>query len=81
METSLNIISWIIAAVVLITLISIFLVCVFFIEYSVEKNIYCPNFGRSSELEVKYNFWAGGCFVNYQGQWIRSNNLRAGKLD
>lgn len=49
--------------------------------YLVEKNIYCPNVGESINLEYKYNFWAGGCFVNYQEQWIPSDNLRAGKLD
>lgn len=51
------------------------------VSYAVEKNITCPKFGQSVNLEYKYNFWSGGCFVNYQGQWIPSDNLRAGKLD
>ena len=49
--------------------------------YLVEKHIQCPNFAQSVQLESKYNFWAGGCFVNYDGQWIDSNQSRAGKID
>jgi len=49
--------------------------------YFFQKNIQCPQYGDSVHLEYKYNFWAGGCFVNYEGQWIRGGNLRAGKLD
>lgn len=43
--------------------------------YLVEKNIYCPRFAQEVNLESKYNFLAGGCFVEYNGQWIRSSNL------
>jgi hypothetical protein len=50
-------------------------------DYLYESNIYCPNFGQNVGLEYKYNYWAGGCFVNYEGQWIRSNQLRAGQID
>ena len=67
--------------------LSIFIVILIFIGvmiggiYLLEKNITCPRYADSVGLESKYNFWAGGCFVNYQGQWIPSDNLRAGKLD
>ena len=49
--------------------------------YLIQKYIHCPQYAKSVNLEYKYNFLAGGCFVNYQGQWIPSDNLRAGKLN
>ena len=49
--------------------------------YLFGKNIYCPRYANSVDLEYRYSFLAGGCFVNYQGQWILADNLRAGKLD
>lgn len=64
--------------VVIILLLSGLMVLV---VYVVDKNVVCPNYAKSVNLEYKYNFCAGGCFVNYQGQWIPSDNLRAGKLD
>ena len=50
-------------------------------NYLYEKNIQCPRYSKNTELESKYDLWAGGCFVNYEGQWIPMDNLRAGKLD
>jgi len=63
---------------------SIVLICVMvvggliLVAYLIDKNIICPNFGKSVQLETHYNFWGGGCFVemengakihkyNYQG--------------
>lgn len=65
--------------VFLIIIIAIF--CIVSFYYFFDKNIQCPIYAKSVNLEYKYNFWGGGCFVNYQGQWIPSLNLRAGKLD
>jgi hypothetical protein len=72
--------------VILVILLIVFLVVgtcgvVFLADYLITKNITCPNFAESVNLDSKYNFWAGGCFVNYEGQWIPADNLRAGKLD
>jgi hypothetical protein len=65
------------------TLLGIFLLVGVFmgIIYFGEKFITCPKFGKNVGLEYKYDWLAGGCFINYQGQWIPSDNLRAGKLD
>ena len=58
---------------VLIFLI-IILICFVFvplISYTVEKYIYTPNFRKTVKRPVRYNFWAGGCFVNIGGNnWI-----------
>ena len=52
------------------------------ITYLIENYLYCPNFGEEAEKEVKYNFWAGGCFVQLDnGQWIRSNKYFGGSLE
>ncbi len=41
----------------------------------ITKNIYCPQLGEALELSTKYDFWAGGCFVEMSdGNWIRTTN-------
>ena len=49
------------------------------IFYLIDNNIVCPRFGRSVELESKYDFF-NGCFLNYEGQWIPAENLMAGRF-
>lgn len=45
--------------------------------YYLEKNITCPNFGKAVNLPTKYNFWAGGCFVEFkEGEWIPKRNYQ-----
>jgi len=38
----------------------------FFVAHLIDKNIVCPNFGKSVQLETHYNFWGGGCFVEME---------------
>lgn len=72
---------------ILITFLVVTLVVTFFVAFSVyitylfEKNITCPRYYKSVNLEGKYDFWAGGCFVNYKGQWIPRSNLHGGKIN
>lgn len=62
-------------------IIAVIIAMVLLSAYLIEKNITCPRYGESVQLESKFDFLAGGCFVNYKGQWIPSKNLRAGQLD
>ena len=40
-----------------------------------EKFVFCPNFAEVTQLETKYNFWAGGCFVRTEeGKWVNTRN-------
>jgi len=43
--------------------------------FLIDKFIACPQFAKSVDLPYRYNFWAGGCFVQFNGQWIRSGNF------
>jgi len=46
--------------------------------YLIDKNISCPKLSESLERPTKYDFWAGGCFVqDTSGQWVRSSNYHA----
>jgi len=46
--------------------------------YLVNKNISCPKLSESLERPTKYDFWAGGCFVqDTNGQWVYSSNYHA----
>jgi len=67
--------------IILMSIVGIIVGLFFWGAYLFDKNIACPNYSKATKLETKYNFWAGGCFVNYKGQWIPAENLRAGKLD
>ncbi len=50
--------------------------------YLIEKNLVCPQFADSTEKLTKYNFWAGGCFVQLEnGQWIRSSKYIGANLE
>ncbi len=43
----------------------------------IEKYVYTPNFGKTVGKPVKYNFWAGGCFVNVSNDnWILCEKYR-----
>ncbi len=68
---------------ILTTVLGLILFVIIFVYsvYLLDKNIVCPNFGKSVNLEYKFNLLAGGCFVNYEGQWIPSKSLRGGKLN
>jgi len=53
-----------------------------FSVYLMDRFILCPNFGEEVELPCKYNFWAGGCFVQLDsGQWIRVDNFHGVNLN
>ena len=44
----------------------------FMIYYTTDKYIVTPRFGEAIQKQVKYDFWAGGCFVKMDnGQWIQ----------
>jgi hypothetical protein len=46
------------------------------------KYISCPNLGNSLQKEVKYNYWAGGCFIKLNnGNWISSNKYNGVSLE
>ena len=50
--------------------------------YLTDKYIATPNFGRSVQKPVKYNFWAGGCFVRLDnGQWINCDNYQGVNIE
>lgn len=51
------------------------------VGFIIDRSIICPSFGKEVNLESKYSFFGGGCFVNYEGQWIKKESLRGGKLD
>jgi len=43
--------------------------------YLVQKHLVCPRFGQATERPVRFDWWAGGCFVQTNnGQWVRTNN-------
>ena len=68
MEDLINIILSFICGAVLVFIIIITPMCLF------NKYIATPNFGKAVKRPVKYNLWAGGCFVNIDGNnWIPCN--------
>lgn len=40
------------------------------------QNVSCPNYANQLNLEYKYNFWAGGCFIKVKDNWINSDQYR-----
>lgn len=50
--------------------------------YGTDKYITTPQFGKSVQKPVKYNFWAGGCFVQLEnGQWVSCENYKGVRLE
>ena len=50
--------------------------------YFLDKNVYTPNFGKEVQKEVKYNLFAGGCFMRMDnGQWIKCGNYNGINLE
>ena len=48
----------------------------------VDKEVFCPNFGKATEKNVKYDFWAGGCFVELDnGQYIQKMNYQGVNIE
>ncbi len=64
------------AITIIVISISI-IVSVIFCFFLFDKNIVCPNLASEIELEYKYNFVAGGCFVKTKDGWIDSDKYRA----
>ena len=68
--------------ILLILLISFSIFCLLMIGalgivYLIEKNITCPNFEKAVNLPTKFNFLAGGCFVEInEGEWVRTKNYQ-----
>lgn len=53
------------------------IVAIIFPLYLMDKNIMCPKLGESLKLNTKYNFFAGGCFVEIKtGEWILEDNYQ-----
>jgi len=61
----------------------IIMLCVglYALDYLLDKKVFCPKFSENVQLEYKFDYLAGGCFVNYDGQWIKKESLRAGNFD
>ena len=50
--------------------------------YVTYKYITCPKYGNAIEKNVKFDFWAGGCFVEMDnGQWIGRHNYKGFNLE
>jgi hypothetical protein len=44
-------------------------------DYFWVKNVTCPAFGQSVERPIKFDYFAGGCFVEApNGQWVHTSN-------
>lgn len=66
---------------IFVTLSGLFLLLLMLIGiYLVDKIIICPAFGNATNLKNKYSLFGGGCFVQYEGQWIKKESLRGGKI-
>lgn len=51
-----------------------------FMAYGYEKNVSCPAFGAAVDRPFKYDFAAGGCFVQARnGQWVQRGNYWNGE--
>lgn len=47
-----------------------------------DREVFCPNFGKATEKNVKYDFWAGGCFVELDnGQYIQQMNYQGVNIE
>jgi len=45
--------------------------------YLIGKYTSCPHFAEATGLPTKYDFWAGGCFVQLEGgQWVLTENYQ-----
>jgi len=54
-------------------IISLVLVGVYFLD----KKIVCPRLGKTLEMPVKFDIWAGGCFIQMEnGSWIHSQKYQ-----
>ena len=54
----------------------------FCIEYIIDKYVVTPRFGVSIQKPVKYDFWAGGCFIKMDnGQWIQCTHYQGVNLN
>jgi hypothetical protein len=61
----------IIMFLVILFLILFFVSVLIFVDHFLDKNVFCPNFGQEIGMPTKYNFFAGGCFVQTkEGNWI-----------
>jgi hypothetical protein len=61
---------------IIIMAIVFFIVAMFvLLGYLFDRFIICPQFAKSVDLPHKYNFWGGGCFVQFNGQWVRSDKF------
>ena len=66
--------------VILLTVILLSVIC--FLYYGVDKYIVTPQFGKVVQKQVKYDFWAGGCFVKMDnGQWIQCTRYQGVNLN
>ena len=55
---------------------------VFGIIYLIDKNVSCPSYSRAIDKNVKYDFWAGGCFVELDnGQYVQRMNYQGVTLE
>jgi hypothetical protein len=44
-------------------------------DYLYDKNLACPRFAENIERPYKYDWFAGGCFVQTAtGQWVAEKN-------
>lgn len=58
------------------------IVVAFSIGYFLNKNILCPKFGNAIEKNTKYDFWAGGCFVEMDnGQYVQKYNYQGVNIE
>ena len=70
------------ALVLTIVFISVFVGIMFGTVYLIGKNVACPRAGQALEMPHKYDFWAGGCFIQMDnGQWIRVENYRGANIE
>ena len=61
----------------IVAIILFMVAIIIFLGYLFDRFIICPQFAKSVDLPYKYNFLAGGCFIQFNGQWVRSDKLNA----
>ena len=67
---------------IIIFIVISFVTCGLYIGYLITKNITCPAFSKTVNKPTKYNFWAGGCFVEIKpGIWVGTNKYHGVELD